>query len=327
MLFLDETQIKETGINWHETIEVIRDVVRCMEEKDFSQPLKPYLRYRNPKNRIIAMPAFVGGDINMAGIKWIASFPDNIKKGIPRAHSVVVLNNADTGEPVSIICTALLSIIRTASVSGLVIKYFARTRELHDINIGIIGFGPIGQYHLKMCLALLGDRVNKVFIYDIRPIDASLVDETDAIEIVDSWEEAYCNSDILITCTVSDAAYIDKEPKSGSLHLNVSLRDYKTDVYKWFKDSMIVDDWEEVCRERTDIEMMHLERGLQKENTKSIIDIVKDHCLDQYDMASPIMFNPMGMAVFDIALGSYYYKARTNQLSKKNFPALSHSET
>ncbi|MGB8190522.1 MAG: 2,3-diaminopropionate biosynthesis protein SbnB [Chitinophagaceae bacterium] len=309
MLLLNEEDIKQTGIDWNKTIAAVEEAVQCMEQNDFAQPIKPYLRYRNLKNRIIAMPAFVGGNINMAGIKWIASFPGNIDKGIPRAHSVVILNNADTGEPLGIINTPLLSIIRTASVTGLVIKYYAQARSLSNLRVGITGFGPIGQYHLKMCTALLGDKIDKISLYDIRSIDASLIKEYKNVEIVNSWQDAYENADIFITCTVSDAPYIDKPPKPGSLHLNVSLRDYKTSVFDWFKDAIIVDEWEEVCREKTDIEMLHIEKGLNKEGTKSIIDVVKERCIENIPADYPVMFNPMGMAVFDIAVGSYYYRA------------------
>lgn len=310
MLFFDEGHIETIGVDWHKTVEVIKEAVGLIAENDYVQPIKPYLRYGDRQNRIIAMPAFAGGHINMAGIKWIASFPGNIKKGIPRAHSVVILNDADTGVPVAIICTALISIIRTASVSGLVLSCFDRHRSPDKLKIGIAGFGPIGQYHLKMCQAILGHKIERISIFDLRPIDESLFEDNDTVEVVDCWEDAYLDADIFITCTVAGASYIDKKPKPGSLHLNVSLRDYKTDVYDWFKDSIIVDDWDEVCRERTDIEMMHLEKGLQKENTRSITDIVNNDCLNQYRAEWPVMFNPMGMAVFDIAIGTYYYRTK-----------------
>lgn len=310
MIFFKEEHIKQIGVDWGKTIEVINNTVVMLGENDFSQPVKPYLRYREKRNRIIAMPAFVGGDVNMAGIKWIASFPGNINKGLPRAHSIVILNDADTGEPVGIISTALLSIIRTASVSGLVLSYFEKVRTLKCITIGIVGFGPIGQYHLEMCQAVLGDKIKEILIFDIRSIDGTRFKDNEVVRIVDDWGEAYEKADVFIACTVADAPYIDKIPKPGSLHLNVSLRDYKTDVFDWFKDSIVVDNWEEVCRENTDIEMMHLRKGLQKEHTKSIIDIVNTNCLAGYNCKLPIMFNPMGMAVFDIAIGAYYYRTR-----------------
>lgn len=308
MIYLNENNIKQIGIDWQRTIAVIENAVICLGNNHFSQPIKPYLRYRDFSNRIIAMPAFVGGDINTAGIKWIASFPGNIKKGIPRAHSVVVLNNADNGVPIGIIDTALLSVIRTASVSGLMLHYFDKGRDLDKINLGIIGWGPIGQYHFKMCNHLLKGKLTRIFLYDIRGIDRSTIDYPGPADVVitEDWQKAYNDSDIFITCTVSEAPYIDESPKKGSLQLNVSLRDYKTDIYDDVKHSIIVDDWEEICREKTDIETLHLEKGLKKEDTHSIVDVVVNECMNRFQPDEPIMFNPMGMAVFDIALGRYY---------------------
>ena len=109
MLYLNEKDLTKIGQNWNATIDNIELAVQCLDKKDYVQPVKPYLRYRDLTNRIIALIAFVGGKINLAGIKWIASFPDNINHGLPRAHSVVILNDADTGAPVGIINTALLS--------------------------------------------------------------------------------------------------------------------------------------------------------------------------------------------------------------------------
>lgn len=308
MIYINENDIRRIGFDWQETISVIEQAVMCLSGNDFAQPVKPYLRYRNLVNRIIAMPAFVGGDVNTSGIKWIASFPGNLEKDIPRAHSVVILNDADTGEPTGIINTALLSIIRTASVSGLMIRYFNKIRDLDRINVGITGWGPIGKHHLKMCTDLLAGKIDRIFLYDIRDIDASTIDASirDKVTIASSWEEAYVDADIFMTCTVSDAPYIDKAPKKRSLQLNVSLRDYKTDIYDYVRDTIIVDDWEEVCREKTDIEMIHIEKGLKEEDTRSIVDVVANNCLAHYDPEAAVMFNPMGMAVFDIALGKYY---------------------
>ena len=94
--------------------------------------------------------------MNFAGIKWIASFPDNIEKSIPRAHSVVILNDSSTGQPVAIINTPLLSILRTAAVSGLLLRYFDLARGLGRFNLGILGWGPLGRNHFKIITELYG---------------------------------------------------------------------------------------------------------------------------------------------------------------------------
>ena len=307
MLYMNEKDLLAVGMNWNDTIDAIKNAVVCLESGDFAQPVKPYLRYRDLTNRIIAMPAFVGGKVNLAGIKWIASFPGNIDHGIPRAHSVVILNKADTGEPFCIINTALLSIIRTASVSGLMIRYFLEARPMKKINLAIIGWGPIGQHHFKMATATLGDKLNRISLFDLRGVDTSRIDPAfrDRVVVADSWQDAYRDTDIFITCTVSKAPYVDLPPKAGSLQLNCSLRDYKVDILDHTRN-IIVDDWEECCREKTDLEMMHLNRGLQEEDTKSIGDVVVNSCMKNYPEEEAVMFNPMGMAIFDIATAGYY---------------------
>ncbi|RPI76829.1 MAG: 2,3-diaminopropionate biosynthesis protein SbnB [Desulfobacteraceae bacterium] len=316
MLYLDEKDVLAIGINWRHTIAAVEKAVRCLSRDDFAQPIKPYLRYRDLKNRIIAMPAFVGGEFNIAGIKWIASFPDNIHKGIPRAHSLIVLNDADNGKPVAVLNTALLSVIRTASVTGLMIQYFDQARNIQDARVGITGWGPIGQYHLKMCAEVFGAKISGYSIFDLKAPDLSGLNGfcPGKAHAVKSWEDAYQSADLFMTCTVSKESYIDRKPKEGSLQLNISLRDYKTSVYEFIKESVIVDDWDEVCREKTDIEMFHEEKGLQKEHTKSIADVVVHGCLNDYPRHLPIMFNPMGMGLFDIAIAHHYY----NEAKRRN---------
>lgn len=309
MIYLNEKDIENLGVDWFACIDTIEEAVRCLSMSDIAQPIKPYLRFKDLKNRIIAMPAYVGGTFDIAGIKWIASFPDNIKKNIPRASSVTVLNDSCTGEVISIINTNILSVIRTVSVSALVLKYFLASRQKTKLTVGIIGWGPIGQSHFKMCKEAFGNKISKIILYDIRGVERRTIkDDGERLNVViaKDWTEAYEQSDIVVTCTVANGPYIDKKPKSGSLLLNVSLRDYKVDIFEYVKDSIIVDDWEEVCRENTDVELFHKEKNLQKGQVKVINDIVVNNCLKFYAKNTPIMFNPMGMAIFDIAIAKYY---------------------
>ena len=44
--------------------------------------------------RIMAMPAYVGGEFDVAGLKWIPSVPDNpARNGLPRANALVLLTD------------------------------------------------------------------------------------------------------------------------------------------------------------------------------------------------------------------------------------------
>lgn len=309
MLYINNNDIKKINLDWGKLINVIEKASVCLNENDFSQPIKPYLRYGDPKNRIIAMPAYVGGEFNAAGIKWIASFPDNITHGIQRAHSVTVLNQHDTGKPFAFFNTALVSIIRTASVTGSIIKNYLKYNDKNDLVLGIIGFGPIGQAHLKMTMSQFGNRIKQIRLFDLNCIDTEKIstEYIDRVSVCQSWEEAYECADIFITCTTSSAPYIDKKPKDNSLLLNVSLRDFKNEILQYISNKIIVDNWEEVCREATDIERFHLAGLLDEKDTVSISDVLCQSVMSEMNFGSPIMFNPMGMAVFDISIAEYLY--------------------
>lgn len=308
MLYLNTTDIKQLPLQWDEVVHYIERAIKTLASGDFAQPVKPYLRYGDTKNRIIAMPAYVGGDISFSGIKWIASFPDNIHEGIPRAHAVTVLNEAGTGIPCCIINSPLTSGIRTAGVSAFVLSKYLTHKKEGALKVGITGFGPIGQLHLQMLLASYGERITEVKIFDLKPIDEALIETWPAqVQQVPSWEEAYTDADIFITCTVSGGRYINLPPKKGSLHLNVSLRDYEPGFMDNV-DMMLVDDWEEICRENTDIERMHIEKNLQQEDTLSIVQLLDDAVWSNLKDDAVVMFNPMGMAVFDMAVAACYFR-------------------
>ena len=58
-----------------------------------------------PKNaedrRFMAMPAYLGGRYQMAGMKWYGSNMENKKKGLPRSILMMMLNDKDTGAPLA----------------------------------------------------------------------------------------------------------------------------------------------------------------------------------------------------------------------------------
>jgi 2,3-diaminopropionate biosynthesis protein SbnB len=313
VLYLGDQHIRSIGLNWGELVDSIETAVRIMDSGDYAQPIKPYLRYHNPANRIIAMPAYIGGSVQAAGIKWIASFPGNIDAGLPRAHSVTLLNNAGTGIPYAMLGTPLPSVARTAAVSGLMIRHYLKAQGAERrFKLGIIGFGPVGRLHYDMCSELFGDRLEDVQVYDIRGCELDspdLAGVDDALRSrtrqASSWQQLYNECDLIITCTVSKERYIDIPPAAGSLLLDVSLRDYAASAIRGIT-AIIVDDWEEVCRENTDIELLHLERGLTKAQTSSLTDVVCRGALAKFAASEPVLFCPMGMAVFDMAVANYF---------------------
>src|SRR3954454_23606376 len=107
ILYLNRRDVRAAmGSSIRGYVEALRGALALHAEGKTAQPLKPYLRWRSRghiADRIIAMPGYVGGTDEMAGIKWIGSKHDNPSaRGIPRASAVIVLNDPETHFPVAI---------------------------------------------------------------------------------------------------------------------------------------------------------------------------------------------------------------------------------
>ena len=72
----------------------------------------------------------------------------------------------------------------------------------------------------------------------------------------------------------------------------VGSLNFKSSVFEWSRKAIVDDDWDEVCREKTDIEIMHLDKSLSKEQTFSICDIGMNNCFESFFGGAPIFFNP-----------------------------------
>jgi ornithine cyclodeaminase len=71
------------------------------------------------QGRIMAMPAYVGGSIALAGLKWIPSVPSNPARGLPRGIGLIVLTEPETGLPVAVMDGTIVSAARTGAVTGV----------------------------------------------------------------------------------------------------------------------------------------------------------------------------------------------------------------
>lgn len=104
-----------------------------------------------PDRRFMAMPAYLGGDYQMAGCKWYGSNVENKKRGLPRSILMFTLNDKDTGAPLAIMSANLLSAYRTGAIPGVGARYLARG----DARVvGIVGPGPMNRTSLESFVAV-----------------------------------------------------------------------------------------------------------------------------------------------------------------------------
>lgn len=83
------------------------------------------------------MPAYIGGPFDMAGMKWYGSNMENKKVKLPRSILMIMLNDKNTGAPISLMSGNLVSAYRTGAIPGVGSRYLAKK----DSKVCAI-FGP-----------------------------------------------------------------------------------------------------------------------------------------------------------------------------------------
>lgn len=111
----------------------------------------PEMPVDGPDRRFMAMPAYLGGKFDMAGMKWYGSNCENKEKGLPRSILMLILNDKDTGAPLAFMSANILSAYRTGAVPGVGFKTFAREDAT---TIGIVGPGVMSKTALAAAMAV-----------------------------------------------------------------------------------------------------------------------------------------------------------------------------
>lgn len=165
----------------------------------------PNMPVDGPDRRFMAMPAYLGGEFDMVGMKWYGSNVDNKVKGLPRSILMLTLNDKDTGAPLAHMSANILSAYRTGAIPGVGVKYFAK----EDAKVvGIVGPGVMSKTALAATIAVRKD-INTIKIKgrSQKSLDGfvAYVKESfpwvENIEVVNEIEEVVRASDVVIIAT------------------------------------------------------------------------------------------------------------------------------
>jgi ornithine cyclodeaminase len=272
-------------------------------------PPNGYLRFPNmEKERIIAKAAYLGGEhFNEAGLKWIASFPGNLSKGIERASATLILNSAETGRPTAVFESSIISAKRTAASAALAAQLMSK--DANPKAIGIVGCGLINFETLRFLLHVFPS-VEDLHLLDLSEERANQF-KNKALQLKSSLE-VHIQHDLqalLSTCKVIAYGTTAVKPFTDSVEghlpdlviLHTSLRDLTENVIRLADN--VVDDIDQVCSNKTSLHLTEIEEGNRDFIRTTIGDILNGDA-EKYDSNNDLhIFSPFGLGILDLAVG------------------------
>lgn len=349
-LYLSEPDMIKAGVkNMDQCVEAMEDLLVTLNKGDYVMagvnhnshgaqvifPDDPQFEGM-PKNaddrRFMAMPAYLGGKYQMAGMKWYGSNCENKASGLPRSILMMMLNDKDTGAPLALMSANLVSCYRTGAIPGVGAKYLARK---DSETVTIIGPGVMGRTcllaFLSVCPKITTVKVKGRGLRSLHAFEKFVKKECPQIQqviVCDSMEEAVKDSDIIcVTSTAPvkeiDFPYIAEDwVKKGALICLPSAARFDDD-FLINRCKKVVDNYKlhEAWAEEfpyPSYEMVQIigskftdylhEGRIQREDIVDIADIINKKHPGRESDDEIIVYSVGGMPVEDIAWGGTVYR-------------------
>jgi ornithine cyclodeaminase len=295
-----------------ELIDVVERAYVAHRHGQSSLPHSTFLRFPgNDTDRIIGLPAYLGDGFEVAGMKWVASFPGNVARGLERASAVLILNSCATGRPEAILESSLINARRTAASAAAAARALLSGHAPE--RIGLIGTGVI-NLEIARFLATVFPGSRRFLLFDLDAPRAGrfasqLREALGTPEAPVEAEVAASLDQVLAACPLVAFATTAIQPHvrdlsacpPGAVLLHVSLRDLAPEAVLPLDN--VVDDPDHVCRAQTTMHLAEQATGGRDFIRCTLADILEGTAPPRRGDGAIAVFNPFGLGVLDIAVG------------------------
>jgi 2,3-diaminopropionate biosynthesis protein SbnB len=294
-----------------EVVALVDAAYRAHSAGDSVNPPSYFLRFPDrPSSRIIALPASIGGQVGVDGLKWISSFPENVEAGIPRASAVLILNDHETGYPFACLESSIISATRTAAMATLGAEWLSRGRR-RPARVGFFGAGLIARY-VHTFLTGTGWSFDRVGVHDLAPDSAAgfcgYLARSGAggrVTVHEDPEQLIRSSDMVVFATIAGRPHVHDRSwfEHNPLVLHVSLRDLAPEII--LSSTNVLDDVEHCLKADTSPHLAEQLTGNRDFVLGTLDDVMGGRVTMPPDR--PVVFSPFGLGVLDLAVGKYVY--------------------
>jgi N-[(2S)-2-amino-2-carboxyethyl]-L-glutamate dehydrogenase len=291
-----------------EVLAAVRAAYLAHAHGQSSLPHSTFLQFPgHAANRIIALPALLAGDFNVAGVKWIASFPGNVDHGQARATAVLVLNSCANGRPEAILEGSLISAARTAASAALAAESLLAGRA--PGLTGMIGAGLINA-EIARYLRVTLPGATGFLLHDLEPARAARAAAAwrRALPGIET-EVARGIDEVLRRCELVSFATTAARPHVGDLAhcppgtaiLHISLRDLTPQAI--LASDNVTDDPDHACRAQTSLHLAEQLTGSRHFIRCTLGDILQGTAPARAGDGRVAVFSPFGLGILDLAVG------------------------
>jgi len=250
---------------------------------------------------------------NYFAAKVNSNFPENrVRFGSPTIQGVIVLCNADNGEPLAVMDSMEITSLRTAAATAVAAKHLAR----QDSRVATVcGCGEQGRVQLNALAKVLS--IQHVFAFDVDDVRArEFANQLSptlgvAIEVIQDLGWAV-DSDVWISCTTSRHPFLQKEHiRPGAFVAAVGADNpEKQEMHpELMASAKIVVDSIEQCAKIGDLHHA-LESGLLvlSDVYGELGEVVAKRKPGRTSMEETILFDSTGVAFADVAAAALVYE-------------------
>ncbi|MFN8475630.1 MAG: ornithine cyclodeaminase family protein [Anaerolineae bacterium] len=296
-----------------DAIEVMADALEALARGDAILPLRPVMWLPDRIGALGMMPAYLGGEPSVMGLKVVSVFPGNRGTPYDSHQGAVMLFETNHGRPLAIIDASTITAIRTAAVTGVATRALAREDAG---NLAILGSGVQAQTHLDAMLAVRP--IRRIRVWSRTADNAQEFAERESgrhnveIEVSESAQEAVNGADLICTVTSATAPVLKGEWIAEGAHVNAVgssvpfARELDTEAVA--RSRMYVDRRESTLNEAGDFLFPKQEGAVDDSHIQGELgDLLIGRVEGRRSPAEITLFKSLGLAVEDLAAGYHIY--------------------
>lgn len=293
-----------------EAITGMKVAYRQLSAGQATVPLRSHLDVPAYDGVSLVMPAYLAESHDLA-VKIVSVYPENVTRGEPVIHALVIVLDAENGRPVALLEGGALTAIRTGAASGAATDVLARV----DAEVAAI-FGSGVQARTQLEAVCTVRSISSVRVYSLNRQQAQEFAGSMAgygpipekIEVVDSPAEALAGAEIICTATTSNKPVFDGRDLEPGCHINAigafTPQMQEVDVQTIRRSLVVVDSREAVMEEAGDL-LVPLAKGEIDESHiyAELGEIVDGRKPGRANPGQITYFKSVGVAVQDAVAG------------------------